>query len=86
MYSENSDFDFGLMIALDESYDDETNFEGFVFCTDMKAEKFSSLQDKMLDMFLENHNINTKKLIDNVKDILNKDKDGEDESASPQNN
>ena len=75
MYSENSDFDFGLMIALDESYDDETNFE-----------KFSSLQDKMLDMFLENHNINTKKLIDNVKDILNKDKDGEDESASPQNN
>jgi len=86
MYSENADFDFGLMIALDETHDGVMDFEGYVFCTDMEAEKFSSLQDKMLDMYLQNKNINPNKLIDNVIDIINKNKDGEDESSDKENN
>ena len=86
MYTENRDFDFGLMIALDDSYEGVMDFEGYVFVTDMDAEKFSSLQDKLYDLYLRHNNVDPKRLIDNVNDILNNNKNGKDESSDTEDN
>ena len=81
MYSENLDFDFGLMISIDQSINDNLDFDGYVFCTAMEAAKFSSLQDKLYDLYLEHHGVNGEGLIDEVTKIINKNKDGEDKST-----
>lgn len=84
MYSENLDFDFGLMISIDQSVNDKLDFDGYVFCTAMEAAKFSYLQDKLYDLYLEHHGINGARLIDEVTKIINKNKNGEDKSSDSQ--
>ena len=82
MYSENLDFDFGLMISIDQSINDKLDFDGYVFCTGMEAAKFSYLQDKLYDLYLQHHGIDGEQLIDEVTKIINKNKNGDKSSDS----
>ena len=56
----------------------------YVFCTAMEAAKFSYLQDKLYDLYLEHHGIDGVRLIDEVTKIINKNKNGEDKSSDSQ--
>jgi len=78
------DFDFGLMISIDQSVNNKLDFDGYVFCTGMEAAKFSYLQDKLYDLYLEHHGIDGARLIDEVTKIINKNKNGEDKSSDSQ--